>query len=122
MAVGYACAACRPGGSASASWRATGGPDRVHAVHGPRGRRAPRLTLLRADRVVGRAAKTVVVRARTAARATLRIAGRSYAVGGRTKTLRVRLPARPRRGVLTVRYELRGAGGRARGTLQILRM
>ena len=82
----------------------------------------PRLTLLRADRVVSRTAKTIVVRVRTASRARLRIAGHSYAVGGRTKTLPVRLPARPRRGVLTVRYELRGAGGRARGTLQILRM
>jgi hypothetical protein len=81
----------------------------------------PRLTLLRADRVVKRTAKTVEVRARTASPARLRIAGRSYSVGGRTKKLRVRLPARPLRGVVTLRYELRGAGGRIRGTLQVLR-
>ncbi len=89
---------------------------RVRVVADP-----PRIALLSAQRVVSARARTLLVRVRTAAPATLRTGARSYRVGARTVRLRLRLPARPRRGVLTLRFELRGAGGRTRGALQVIR-
>jgi hypothetical protein len=81
----------------------------------------PRLTLLRAPRLVGARAHTVRVRVR-ATKAAVLAAGRSrYRVGTRARTLKLRLPARPKRGVLRVRFRLSAGGGRTSGVIELVR-
>ncbi len=81
----------------------------------------PGLTQLEGKRVVGAGARSATFRIRTTAPAVLRIAGRRYAVGLKARKLTLKLPARPKSGLLLVPYELRNADGRVRGVIELIR-
>ena len=79
---------------------------------------ALRLVALDAPPHVGRRARTAVVTFQTSAPATLRVGGRRVRLGTRPRRVAARLPARPRRGLLTLSYAIRPRGDDARGTIK----
>ena len=74
---------------------------------------------------VGRNARSLKVRIRPSAPATLTASGRRYRLRPRRTTLTIRLPSRPRIGIVSVRFRLAPRGGAAqrtvRGTFSVVR-
>jgi len=73
---------------------------------------ALRVTTLIAPERVRAGARSITVRVATTVPGNLRAGGRSHRVGARTRTLRIGLPALPRRGVLKVPLAITALGAR----------
>ena len=84
-----------------------------------------RLVSLRVPAKVSARTRTVTIRISASAASTLRAAGRGFRVSSRRTTLRIPLPARPRVGLLRVRFRLaatdRAVRGTVTGTLSVVR-
>jgi hypothetical protein len=82
---------------------------------------APRIDALRGKRAVPARTRTLKLRVAVSAPAVLRIAGRRYRVGPKARTITIRLPTRPRSGLLRVPYVLVNQAGRTRGMVELVR-
>jgi uncharacterized protein YndB with AHSA1/START domain len=80
--------------------------------------RRPRLRIARlvVPAKVRRKATTMTVRIRTSAPARLTVGRRRYRIGRRTTKVTIRLPRRPKVGIVGVRFKLSPRGGKAAGT------
>ncbi|MGI8512254.1 MAG: hypothetical protein ACR2NH_06460, partial [Solirubrobacteraceae bacterium] len=84
-----------------------------------------RITRLVAPPRVRAGATTATITLATSVPATLRVGGRAYAVGPKARKLSVKLPSRPRAGLLALTLRIRARGARQApvlGTLAVLRL
>jgi uncharacterized protein YndB with AHSA1/START domain len=81
----------------------------------------PGIVLLEGDRVVKAGTVSTKLRLGTTAPATMRVGGKHYVVGAKPRTFVLRLPARPKSGLILIPYDLRNADGRSRGVIEIVR-